>query len=148
MGKAKDIYEMLASKVEKPVVHDLVLMREGGVHEKLENVELKEVVREEHCKLGFWRFYSSGIVFHNERGVGVYASEYIYDQETSESEKSVYIVLKEPLRVTKRSRGAWRERVWRNKMLQYESVPFEESVSIELPIDPELVKEVLEMLKP
>jgi hypothetical protein len=47
--KAKDIYEMLASKIEEPVLHDIVLMREGGVHEKLLDVELREhLIDREH----------------------------------------------------------------------------------------------------
>ena len=146
--KAKEIYEIMARKLERPVIHCISLMYEGAVHERLENVNLRELVKEQICKSGLWKTYSAGIVISDSKEVGVFASEHLYDQETAESEHIIFIALREPVTLVKRSKGAWRERVYRNQTLQYESVPFEKTVKINAPVNPELVEEIIKMLRP
>ena len=147
-GVAKKVYDMLALRFKEPVLHCLSLLREGSSHEELEGVVFKERAKDQSYKSGLWRIYSAGVVYKNGREVGVFASKYVYDEESSDSERSVFIVLKEPVIMLKHRGGAWRERRIRGGFVQYESVPFEETVKVSAPIDPQLVEEVLEMLKP
>jgi len=147
-GIAKKIYDMLSLRIERPALHCLSLLREGSCHEELEEVVLKEKAKDQSYKNGLWRIYSAGVVYKDGREVGVFASEYVYDEESSDSERSVFIVLKEPVVMLKHRGGAWRERRIRGGLVQYESVPFEEIAKVSVPVDPQLVEEILKMLKP
>lgn len=147
-GIAKKIYDVLSLRIKEPVLHCLSLMREGSSHEELEGIVFREKANDRSHKSGLWRTYSAGIVMKDGKEVGVFASKYLYDEESSDSERTVYVVVREPIVLTKRAGGAWRERRFRGGFVQYESVPFEEAKNIELPVDPQLVDEILEMLKP
>jgi hypothetical protein len=93
--------------------HDLGLMFEGRFEEQIKELEFEQVVSESRCENAIWRELSLGIIKCGGEVVGVYATKYIRDEETSDSELITHAIFKEEMKITKihrtRARTEWGE---------------------------------------
>ena len=96
----EDVYNYVKQSGRR-VKHDLGLMLEGSWKEVVKNLTFERVATASRCRSGVWRQLGVGVVKAGDEVVGVYANEYVRDEETSDTEDATYAIFRVPMEVKK-----------------------------------------------